>query len=579
MSFPFILSRKPHIPLIVSPHRTSTSLAAQRVKMPVTKTQVLTPYWSNGVQKLKVAPSPPPKPAYGLTPPALDDSLHVVRCMRQLRSKDKPIEKYIYLTQLKATEPALFYKLCLDNMSEITPLIYTPTVGDACLQFSHIYRRPEGLYISINDKGRIGKVLRNWPKIDEARISVVTDGSRILGLGDLGVNGMPIAIGKLSLYVAGAGIRPESTVPICLDLGTNNKEFLQDPLYLGLRHERVSAEVAQEFMDEFMYEMSQVFPKLLVQFEDFSTDKAFAYLSAFRDKYPVFNDDIQGTGAVVLSGFLNAAKLSSAASGRPLSDHKILFLGAGSAGVGVAMQLTSFFKMQGLSEEEARRRIYLVDSQGLIFNARGPLAEHKRVFSRDDYQGPPMTNLVDILNYVKPTALLGLSTIKGAFNQQVIETMSALNPRPIIFPLSNPVRLSECEFHEAVEWSNGRVIFASGSPFPEQTYAGRTLYPGQGNNMYIFPGLGLGAIISRASSVTDRMVEAASLGLANSLTKDERSADLVYPRIERIREISAEIARSVVRAAQKDGVDRSLDLRAMSDEALLHFIGERMWKP
>lgn len=542
-------------------------------------TIVLTPYWSNGVQKLKVAPRPPPRPAHGLTPPALDDSLHVVRCMRQLRSKDKNIEKYIYLTQLKATEPSMFYKLCIDNMSEITPLIYTPTVGDACIQFSHIYRRPEGLYVSINDKGRIGKVLRNWPKIDEARIAVVTDGSRILGLGDLGVNGMPISIGKLSLYVAGAGIRPDSTVPICIDLGTNNKEFLEDPLYLGLRHERVPTEQANEFMEEFMHEMSQVFPHLLVQFEDFSTDKAFAYLSAFRHKYPVFNDDIQGTGAVVLSGFLNAAKLSSAASGRPLSDHRILFLGAGSAGVGVAMQLMSFFTMQGLSEEEARRHIYLVDSQGLIFDARGPMAEHKRVFSRTDYQGPPMTNLVDIINYVKPTALLGLSTIKGAFNQNVIETMSALNPRPIIFPLSNPVRLSECEFNEAVEYSGGRAIFASGSPFPEQTYNGRIMYPGQGNNMYVFPGLGLGAIISRASSVTDGMVEAASLGLANSLDKEERDLDMVYPRIERIREISAEIARSVIRAAQKDGVDRSQDLRIMDDNTLTQFVKSKMWNP
>ncbi|THH27693.1 hypothetical protein EUX98_g6495 [Antrodiella citrinella] len=542
-------------------------------------TIVLTPYWSNGVQKLKVAPQPPPRPAHGLTPPALDDSIHVVRSLRQLRSKDKNIEKYIFLSQLKATEPNVFYKLCLEHMSEITPLIYTPTVGDACIQFSHIYRRPEGLYVSINDKGRIGKVLRNWPKIDEARIAVVTDGSRILGLGDLGVNGMPISIGKLSLYIAGAGIRPNSTVPICIDLGTNNKEFLKDPLYLGNRHERVPQDQATAFMEEFMYEMSQVFPHLLIQFEDFSTDKAFEYLSSFRHKYPVFNDDIQGTGAVVLSGFLNAAKLSSAASGRPLSDHKILFLGAGSAGVGVAMQLMSFFTMQGLSEEEARRSIYLVDSQGLIFDARGPMAEHKRVFSRHDYQGPPMTNLVDILNYVKPTALLGLSTIKGAFNKDVIETMSALNPRPIIFPLSNPVRLSECEFSEAVEWSGGRAIFASGSPFQEQPYNGRTLYPGQGNNMYIFPGLGLGAIVARASAVTDGMVVAASLGLANSLTQEEKDLDMVYPRVERIREISADIARSVIRAAQKDGVDRSQDLRIMDDSTLTQFVKSKMWNP
>ncbi|PCH35116.1 malate dehydrogenase [Wolfiporia cocos MD-104 SS10] len=542
-------------------------------------TIVLNPVWVNGVQKLKVVPQPPPKPPRGLAPPALDESIHKSRSLQQLRSKDKSLEKYIYLTQLKHADPRTFYKLCLDNMSEITPLIYTPTVGDACLNFSHIYRRPEGLYVSIRDKGNIAQVLRNWPRIDEARIAVVTDGSRILGLGDLGVNGMPIAIGKLSLYVAGAGIRPSSTIPICIDLGTNNQQFLEDPLYLGLRQRRVSTSEADEFMEEFMHAMSIVYPRLLIQFEDFSTDNAFAYLSRFRNRYPLFNDDIQGTGAVVLSGFLNAAKMASEASGKPLKDHRILFLGAGSAGVGVAMQLQSFFKLQGLSTEEARRRIWLVDSQGLIFDSRGPMAEHKKYFSRPDYSGAPMTDLTEIIKYVQPTALLGLSTIKGAFSQSVIETMSALNPRPIIFPLSNPVRLSECEFDEAVEWSRGKVIFASGSPFPAQDYNGKTLYPGQGNNMYVFPGLGLGAILSRASAVTDTMVEASSLGLADSLTAEERAQDLAYPRVERIREISAQIACRVIRAAQRAGVDRTTELRDLWDDQLLEFVKGKMWKP
>ncbi|KZT01066.1 malic enzyme [Laetiporus sulphureus 93-53] len=542
-------------------------------------TIVLNPVWINGVQKLKVVPQPPPRPARGLLPPAMDEATHTVRCLRQLRSKDKNIEKYIYLTQLKDADHRTFYKLCLDNMSEITPIIYTPTVGDACLQFSHIFRRPEGLYISIKDKGQIGKILRNWPRIDEGRIAVVTDGSRILGLGDLGLNGMPISIGKLSLYVAGAGIRPSSTIPICLDLGTNNEQFLADPLYLGLRQTRVPREEMTEFMEEFMHEMSTIFPNLLVQFEDFSTDAAFTYLDRFRQRYPLFNDDIQGTGAVVLSGFLNAARLASQAAGKELEDQRILFLGAGSAGVGVATQLTSFFKMQGMSEEEARKRIWLVDSQGLIYDERGPMAEHKKQFSRQDYSGPPMKNLTEIIEYVKPTALLGLSTIKGAFNQSVIETMSRLNARPIIFSLSNPVQLSECEFHEAVQWSAGRVIFASGSPFPEQTHDGRTLYPGQGNNMYVFPGLGLGAILSRASAVTDSMVEASSLGLADALTPEERAQDLIYPRIERIREISAQIACKVIRAAQRAGVDRTVELRELWDDQLLDWVKAKMWMP
>ncbi|KAF7426262.1 hypothetical protein PC9H_008630 [Pleurotus ostreatus] len=542
-------------------------------------TIVLTPYWSNGVQKLRMAPQPPPKPAHGLTPPALDGSIHALRCLAQLRSKDKNIEKYIYLTQLKDADPDIFYKLCLENMAEFTPLIYTPTVGDACIQFSQNYRRPEGLFISYKDKGKIGSVLKNWPRINEARISVVTDGSRILGLGDLGVNGMPISIGKLSLYIAGAGIRPSSTVPICLDLGTNNEKFLEDPLYLGLRQKRVSEAEMTEFMDEFMHEMSVLFPKLLIQFEDFATEKAFLYLERFREKYPLFNDDIQGTGAVVLSGFLNAAKLSSAASGLLMTAHRILFFGAGSAGVGVAMQLMSFFTLQGLSVQEARERIWFVDSQGMVYTARGRLAEHKKYFARNDYNGEPMTDLLDILDYVKPTALLGLSTISGAFSTEVLQTMAALNPRPIVFPLSNPVRLSECSFEDAVVNTQGKVLFASGSPFPEIDFDGKMLYPGQGNNMYIFPGLGMGAILSRASSVTDSMVEASSLGLANSLTPEEHAMGLLYPQVERIREISVAIATSVIRAAQKAGVDRSPDLRSMSDADLATFVASKMWQP
>jgi malate dehydrogenase (oxaloacetate-decarboxylating)(NADP+) len=422
-------------------------------------------------------------------------------------------------------------------------------------------------------------VLKNWPRIDEARISVVTDGSRILGLGDLGVNGMPISIGKLSLYIAGAGIRPESTMPICLDLGTNTQKYLDDPLYLGHRQKRVSDDEMNEFMDEFMQAMSKVFPKLLVQFEDFTTDHAFAYLERFRHKYPVFNDDIQGTGAVVLSGFINAAKLASDASGQPLTSHRILFFGAGSAGVGVAMQLMSFFTLQGLSEEEARDRIYFVDSQGLIFDVRGPMAEHKKYFSRKDYDGSPMKDLFDIISFVKPTALLGLSTISGAFTPDIIQAMTALNPRPIIFPLSNPSKLSECTFEAAVENTQGNVIFASGSPFPPMEFQGKMLYPGQGNNMYIFPGLGLGCLLAQVSSVTDEMVEASSLALADSLTPDEHAAGLVYPRIERIRQISALIARSVIKTAQKAGVDRSDRLRSMNDEELLEFVEGKMWNP
>ncbi|KAG8861036.1 hypothetical protein FRB91_011072 [Serendipita sp. 411] len=491
--------------------------------MPV---RILTPQFVDGIFKgLKIAPTPPSPPAHGLAPPALDSNNQYKRCLLQLRSKgERSLEKYIFLSSLKQWDEEMFYAILIANMPEITPLIYTPTVGEACLEFSHIYRKPEGLYVSIDDKGNIKNVLKNWPKKNDTRITVVTDGSRILGLGDLGVNGMPISIGKLSLYIGGAGFKPQSTLPICLDLGTNNPKNLEDPLYLGLRRNRVDDKEMDEFMDEFMEAMAEVFPKILVQFEDFSTEHAFHYLDRYRNtaKVPVFNDDIQGTGAVVLSGFVNAAKLSSDASGRALTDHKVLFLGAGSAGVGVAKQVMSFFTLQGMSEEEAKSRIYFIDSQGLITVDRPKLQQHKIYFARKDYTGPPLKNLIDIVNYVKPTALFGLSTTKGAFTKQVIERMADLNPRPIIFPLSNPVSLSECEFKEAIDWTDGRVIFASGSPFLAYTYKGKEYYAGQGNNMYVFPGIGFGGVLSKCTHVTSSMVENASLALAESLTQEER---------------------------------------------------------
>jgi len=435
------------------------------------------------------------------------------------------------------------------------------------------------MYVSIGDKGRIREVLATWSNARDARIAVVTDGSRILGLGDLGANGLPIAVGKLDLYIAGAGIRPSSALPICLDLGTSTEKYLNDPLYIGVRRKRPSPEEMDEFMDEFMDAMKEVFPNLLVQFEDFSTDNAFKYLTRFRQKYRCFNDDIQGTGAVVLSGFLNAAQLASEASGRPLADHRILFFGAGSAGIGVAKQLLSFFRFQGLNDADAAKQIWTVDSKGLITADRPGLQEHKKFFARTDYQGPPLTKLVDIINYVKPTALFGLSTIRNAFTKEVVDAMATHNTRPIIFPLSNPVSLSEVDYEDAINWTNGRVIFASGSPYKPISRGEKTFEPGQGNNMYIFPGLGLGALLAKASRVTDSMVEHASVALAGSLDADERASGLVYPRLDRIREISAKIALAVVRAAQNASVDDVSALHHVTDSTLLTYIKEQMWDP
>ncbi|KNZ80968.1 NADP-dependent malic enzyme [Termitomyces sp. J132] len=515
------------------------------------------------------------------TPPYFFNTDHRQRCLEQLRSKTDPLEKYIYLSGLKERDSNLFYEVLLGNMLEIIPILYTPTVGDACSQYSHIWRRPEGLYVGIQNRGRIRDVLRTWSGGVNSRIAVVTDGSRILGLGDLGANGLPISIGKLDLYIAGAGVSPATTVPICLDLGTNTQKFLDDPLYIGARRKRPGVEEARMdlFMKEFMEAMKEVFPSLLVQFEDFSTDNAFRYLDMFRSQYRCFNDDIQGTGAVILSGFINAAKLSSAASGRPLTDHRILFFGAGSAGIGVAKQLTSFFKLLGMSEDEARSRIYTVDSKGLITADRKDLQEHKKYFARTDYQGPPLKNLIDIIGYVKPTALLGLSTIQNAFTEEVVRLMASVNTRPIIFPLSNPVSVCELGYTDAVQWTNGSVIFASGSPYKPVEHAEKVYEPGQGNNMYIFPGIGLGTILSKARHVTDSMIEQASIALSETLTEEERSADLVYPRLARIREISALIALAVIRAAQKDGVDENSSFRKMSDAALLDYVKTKQWQP
>ncbi|KIJ17705.1 malate dehydrogenase [Paxillus involutus ATCC 200175] len=512
-------------------------------------------------------------------PPHFNDSNHRDRCLAQLRSKPVPLEKYIYLNGLKGRDSNLFYNILLGNLSELVPILYTPTVGEACVHYSDIWRRPEGLYVSIQDKGRIREVLSTWPDFYDGRIAVVTDGSRILGLGDLGANGLPISIGKLDLYIAGAGIKPNSTVPICLDLGTNTQRYLDDPLYIGVRRPRPSGEEMDEFMDEFMAAMKDVFPNLLIQFEDFSTDNAFKYLDRYRHQYRVFNDDIQGTGSVILSGFINAARLSSAASGRPLSDHRILFFGAGSAGTGVAKQLLSFFTTLGISPEEAKSRIYTVDSKGLITADRRGLQEHKKFFARTDYDGPQLTNLVDIINHVKPTALLGLSTLKNAFSEDVVKAMCALNERPIIFPLSNPSNLSELEYEDAIRWSDGKAIFASGSPYKPVTHNGVTCEPGQGNNMYIFPGIGLGSILSKTRHVSDGMVEQAAVALSSSLDADEQATQLVYPRLARIREISVKVAFAVIRQAQNENLDENHYLRTLPDADLLGLIQDKMWQP
>lgn len=516
----------------------------------------------------------------GLLPPSVETlDEQMARVLDQMRVKRTTIGQYCYLADLRRNNTTLFYHTLLHNTSEIVPLVYTPVVGEACIKWSAIYQRPEGMYVSWLDKGEIRQVLRNWPLAQESRICVVTDGSRILGLGDLGVGGMGISVGKLSLYVAGAGIRPWSTIPIVIDLGTNNPKNLQDPLYLGLRMPRVAPADATEFMDEFMEAMHAEFPKLVIQHEDFVTERAFEYLARYQHKYPMFNDDIQGTGAVILGGFVNAARLSAAASGRDLKDQRIVFMGAGSAGVGVAKQLLSFFTSLGLSEEEAKERVWLVDTKGAVTADRGDkLAAHKVFFARAA-GGPQYKTLIDVINAVKPTALIGLAATPSLFTEEVVRAMATHNTRPVIFPLSNPVSLAECTFEDAVKWTDGKVLFASGSPFAKVEYEGKTLEPGQGNNMYVFPGIGLGAIISETTNISDAMIEISAIALSESLNDEEKEDGLLYPRLNRIREISSYVALRVIRQAQKEGLDRHEKLRGISDEELKRYIHSKQYWP
>ncbi|KAG0644258.1 hypothetical protein HOY80DRAFT_1006968 [Tuber brumale] len=510
----------------------------------------------------------------GLLPPHVESyELQKARCLEQIAQKSNPIDKYMYLSNLRNTNVNLFYRLLMDNMKEITPLVYTPVVGEACVKWSHIYTQPEGLYLSYADRGNLRGILDNWTA-DKVDIAVVTDGSRILGLGDLGVNGMGIPVGKLALYVGCAGIQPDRTLPITIDVGTENAANLKDPLYLGAKMHRVSEAEQLEFLDEMMIALNDKWPGLVIQFEDFKNP--FPSLERYRNTYTCFNDDIQGTGAVVLGGTINALKSTDI----PFKDQKLVFFGAGSAAVGVAKQICELFIKSGIPESDARKMFWLVDSKGMVTNDRGDtLQEHKIYFSRDDNNGQQFKSLEEVVDYVKPTALMGLSTIGGAFTESIIRKMASYNEKPIIFPLSNPSSKSECTYEQAMQWTNNKVIFASGSPFPEFEVDGRVHTPGQGNNMYVFPGIGLGTVLCEAVHVTQEMVYASAVGLADSLTGEEREKGWVYPNLDRIRSISVIVARSVIRAAQKENLDKNKTLQWLSDIELDNYIRSKMYNP
>lgn len=488
----------------------------------------------------------------GLLPPVVETiDVQLQRTLLHLRSFALPIDRFIYLQSLKDRNETLFYRLAVDHLEEVMPLIYTPTVGEACEKFGLNWRHAEGMFFSTSDKGQMRSMLDNWP-VDAPHIIVVTDGSRILGLGDLGANGMGIPIGKLSLYVAAGGFHPIRTLPVMLDFGTNNPKLLQDPLYIGVRSKRVEDEQYYALVDEFLMAVKDKWPKCLVQFEDFSNNHCFELLERYRNKLLCFNDDIQGTGAVVAAGFVNAARMS----GKPLQEQKLVFFGAGSAGIGVADMIVAMMVEEGMTAEDARKQFWLVDSQGLVTKNRGDkLAAHKVPYARSDNGDVQLKNLLEVVKHVKPTALVGLAGVSGGeFTPEILKELASFSDRPIVFALSNPTSKAECTAHDAYVHSEGRAIFASGSPFEPVEYNGKTLFPGQGNNMYIFPGLGFGAVIADATRVTDGMISAAARALARCVTEEEIAAGRVYPKLDRIRSISATVAAAVVERAFEEGV-------------------------
>ena len=487
------------------------------------------------------------------------------RVMDNLRRLPDDLEKYVALNALHDRNETLFFRVVCDHIDEIQPLIYTPTVGLACQRYGHIFQRPRGIFIGANDRGRVAKLLRNWPY--PAKLIVVTDGERILGLGDLGANGMGIPVGKLSLYAACAGVHPEHCLPVMLDVGTNNTELLQDPYYIGLRQRRVTGEAYDALVEEVIAAAQETFPGVLIQFEDFANHSAFRLLHHYRERACVFNDDIQGTAAVALAGLFSALRVT----GGKLADQTVLFLGAGEAATGIADLVVSAMMAEGLSEADARRRNWLFDSRGLVVGARNDLVEHKRPYAHDH---APIGDYPAAIRALEPTAIVGVAAVGGSFTPEVLATMAKLNKRPIVFALSNPTSKAECSAEEAYRHTGGRALFACGSPYDPVTLDGKTFVPRQGNNSYIFPGVGLGVIASGARRVTDEMFMRAARALAQLVTKEDLAQGSLYPALPRIREVSAHIAAEVARVAY----DRGLATGAPPAD-VFRFVRAQMYEP
>jgi len=488
------------------------------------------------------------------------------RVIENCAAKPSDIERYIFLMALQDQNETLFYHMILQDLEEYMPLIYTPTVGEAALRYGAIFRRPRGLYVTANHQGRVTQVLQNWTGRDP-RVIVATDGGRVLGLGDLGANGMTISIGKLALYTAAGGIQPAKTLPIVVDAGTDNEDLRASPHYLGVRQPRLTGTAYLELMDEFVAAVGEVFPGAMLQFEDFATNNAIALLERYRNETCTFNDDIQGTAGVTLAGLMAALRIT----GGTLKEQTLLFVGAGSANIGIGELVAGAIADQGLSIAEARRRCWFMDSKGLIVKGRDRLKPHTLPFA---HEHDPMTGIANVIDSLQPTVLIGATGQHGIFDRDVIEAISRANERPIIFALSNPTSRSEATAEEIYGFSEGRAVFASGSPFDPVTVQGKTLVPGQSNNVYIFPGIGLGVTACRIRRVTDEMFRVAAQAVAELVTESNLEQGRLFPELAQIREVSLEIGIAISRLAFEQeiaGVDEPGDLR--------EYIASQMYEP
>ena len=504
----------------------------------------------------------------GLLPPAVETlELQAQRAIEQLRSYELPIHRYVYLDTLHNTNETLFYKVVSDYIEEVMPVIYTPTVGEACQKFSHIFQQARGLFVSIEDKGHVDEILANVDQ-DDVEVIVVTDGQRILGLGDQGVNGMGIPVGKLALYTACAGIAPEKTLPVTIDVGTNNADYLADPLYMGLRHERVQGEAYDELVDEFMQAVRRRWPNVLVQFEDFGNANAFRVLDRWKDNALCFNDDIQGTACVAVTGFFSAMRVL----GAKLADQRVLFLGAGEAASGIANLIAQAISDEtGEPIEEARKRCFLYDSKGLVVAYRTYLSHNKREFA---HEAEFTKTFEESIEQLRPTAIVGVAAQPNAFNEGVIRRMCELNERPIIFALSNPTSKAECSAEQAYRYSNGKALFASGSPFAPVDFNGMHFVPRQGNNAYVFPALGRGATFARSKTMPIGMFLAASRKLADLVSEEDLANGSLYPSLTDIRPISEAISVAVAEYAYANGLAQN-----EKPEDLEAAVKASMWTP